>query len=274
MALTLAPGAPAAGPALLSRPSAGRAIRDCLQFAAALAPGAAFTAIDLYGRGRAVNRIIERDRERVLYVSPAPRLFPGRCRLRADAAEDIGKDVFEIGGPETGEIEDGAGLFAREVIRIVSEPVVDLAFLGIGEHFERLRYLLEAILRFVVTRVYVGMVTPGEPPIRFLDIVRARSARNTKYLVIVTACHMGCVRLADDIGTRVEGSEAERIATRPLPSTPATCQRPVLAIVTSCRRHRRTRRRSRRRLRPPRRRPPRPRPRRHRNLRSATPAGT
>src|SRR6516225_2835829 len=111
---------------------------------------------------------------------PAPPGPAARAVLRRAGAEEGVHDVAER---ESGSTEAARARGARPGERVGAE-VVHLALLGIREHLVGLGDLLEPLLRAFVG-VDVGVQFPGEPPVRLLDVVRARVPRHAQGGVVV-----------------------------------------------------------------------------------------
>ena len=153
--------------------------------------------------------LLEADLERVAQVlAPARPAAPTPTAPRSEeVAEEVADDVLEAGTDvepaETPLLEGG-----------VSEAIIETAPLGVGENLVRLDQLLEALLGFgPVLGILVGMVAKGELPIRLLDFVVGRGARDPEHLVVV-ALHE--TRGALTPGRRVRA---------PLPSGPRSRKR-------------------------------------------------
>src|SRR5262245_38596312 len=138
---------------------------------------------------RSVKRLLERDVDLRVGVEPAA---AERAAARAtcpsaqsaEAAEQLVEEIavltravlaLELEVPIRRRPELLAG-------RAPAELVVRRTLLGIAEHFVRLADFLEARLG-VLLLAHVGMEFPREPPIRTLDLVGGRIARDAHDLV-------------------------------------------------------------------------------------------
>jgi hypothetical protein len=68
---------------------------------------------------------------------------------------------------------------------VLAELVVHLSLLGIGQDLERGAHLLELLLGGLVAGVHVRVVLARQLPVRLLDLVLARAARDAEQLVKV-----------------------------------------------------------------------------------------
>ena len=82
--------------------------------------------------------------------------------------------------------------------RLVAAHVVAGALVGVAQHVVRVGHELEALGR-VLARVHVGVQLPREAPVRLLDLVGGRVARDAEDLVVVShnrlpaaACRGSC----------------------------------------------------------------------------------
>ncbi len=68
-------------------------------------------------------------------------------------------------------------------------PIVEAAFLDVGEDGVRLRRLLELFFRSLVVRIPVGMELHRLLAIRALELRHARSPADAEHLVIIALAH-------------------------------------------------------------------------------------
>src|SRR5262245_64336903 len=71
----------------------------------------------------------------------------------------------------------------------MTEAVVDMPLVGVGEHGVSLRRLLEPIFGNLVAGIAIRMVLERELAIRALDLLIGGGARNAEHLVVVAFAH-------------------------------------------------------------------------------------
>ena len=124
-------------------------------------------------------------------VAPARRV--GIASGAAAEAEDIAEEVAQI--PEIPEAAAEAAESAAAEARVgvegrVTELVIFLALLLVGEHLVGLVGLLEALLAFLVAGVQVGMVLPGDFAVGFFDLIGRGALVHAQDLIIISLlCH-------------------------------------------------------------------------------------
>ena len=169
----------------LARPVAGRAhARDGARLGArAVAAGAGRVGRQPQRDGDAVQRIVERQRQRALEVLPATRLR-GASPAAATAVEDAAQEVAEATGvlPEQVLHVDvvllapaavpAAAAGTEAAAREQGPGLVVLLALGVvGQHVVRLGDLLEPLLGRLVARVLVRVELAGQLAVLLLDLV-------------------------------------------------------------------------------------------------------
>ena len=113
------------------------------------------------------------------------------ARGAAAAGEERGKDVLKAAEAAAKAAEIAIPAAAKAALRaVMSELVVLSALLGIRQHLIGLVDLLEALLRFFVARVDIGMVLLRELSIGALDGRFIRAPVHAENLVIISLCHM------------------------------------------------------------------------------------
>src|SRR4249919_979186 len=135
---------------------------------------------------RSVHRLVEAEADLGFQVAPASLL---RLRPPAPAAaEEVGEDVADVEAARaTAERTPAAGR-AAEAAEHAPARVVLLALLGVREHVVGALNLLEALLRLGVVGVAVGVVSPGELPVRLLDLLVGRPLGDAQNFVEIL-CH-------------------------------------------------------------------------------------
>ena len=161
---------------------------------------------------RAVDRLLERDRDRRLQVLAALRPRPAR-RLRTRtrtaatargtalaAPEDVVEDVLEPAEVARGEPAAGAAATgaAGPAAAHAEDPaaVVLLALVGIADQVVGRLDLLEALLGRGITRVVVRVVLAHQPAVRLLDLVLGRLPIDPEDLVGVARGHAATTTFA------------------------------------------------------------------------------
>src|SRR5207245_5089686 len=125
--------------------------------------------------------------EELLEQRPAEAATAPEKRLEQVSSEDV-LDVSRVGEARPVEALATPHLLF-EAIR--AELVVDLALLVVGQDLVRLGDLLELLLGGLrVVLVQVRMVLLREPPVRSLDLVLGRPARDAEPLVVVIVGHL------------------------------------------------------------------------------------
>src|SRR6266516_231475 len=104
-------------------------------------------------------------------------------------AEECGEQIRKAA-----EVEGGRREAAAAQTRM-TEAVVELPPLGVGEHLVRLDGVAEPVVGVRLLR-HVGMQLAGEAPERALDLVSVRRSRHAEKLVVValSRCHYGTAR--------------------------------------------------------------------------------
>ncbi len=117
---------------------------------------------------------VERDPDEGVLPALAPRARAPRALAPGRSEEGL-EDVAESAE---------AALSATER-RVAAAEVVARALIGVAEHVVGVRHELEALGR-VRARVHVGVQFACEAPVRLLDLVRRRVARDAEHLVMVS----------------------------------------------------------------------------------------
>ena len=156
--------------------------------------------VEVDGPFAAENRLVEFDVEAERHVlAPSRRIRIGALALPSaaeegreasaaahSAAEKRIKDVAEIDVLEMREVAPEIEAARAEVHALVPELVVALALFGIGKHLVRLGNLGELLLCLWIVGVAVGMVLHRELAVGGLYLVRRRSLRDAKHLIVVS----------------------------------------------------------------------------------------
>src|SRR6266704_1287728 len=121
--------------------------------------------------------LLEGDLEVVAQVRPPARAAAAAPEEVAEA-EEVAQDVAEV--REDRGVEPGPRAHPG-----VTVGVVTLALLGVAERAVGFRALLEAVFRFLVARVAVGMVLEGQLAIGGLDLLLGGVARDPEHFVVV-----------------------------------------------------------------------------------------
>ena len=75
------------------------------------------------------------------------------------------------------------------VYTCVSETVITALLVGIAEHIISLGSLLELLLSFSISRVFVGMILDGHFPVGLLYFVCRGFLAYAKHLIVISFCH-------------------------------------------------------------------------------------
>src|SRR2546426_4308956 len=119
-------------------------------------------------------RQVDLDPRRDVGAARAPSSSPAEEVVAEECREQIG---------EAAEVERGR-LEAAATQTRMTEAVVELPPLGVGENLVRLDDLAEPVIGIRLLR-HVGMQHPGEAPERTLDLVGVRRSRHAEKLVVV-----------------------------------------------------------------------------------------
>src|SRR3954471_136543 len=209
-------GRPSA-PCRASRPCRGRSWTAPRAARAALRLRAGPPAAPVAGRAprrrrdrerdlRALERLVERDRDLGLEIGAARGLRPAGARLRA-AAEQVAQDVAEAAGLEAAEAALARGPAAPRPAAAPAgaeeDPaaVVLLALVGVAHDVVGRLDLLEALLGLRVVRVAVRVVLARELAVGLLDLVGRRLALDAQDGIWVSLGHpCPLLRGDDDLG--------------------------------------------------------------------------
>ena len=162
---------------------------------------------------RAEKRLVEINFEPERHVVAANRRVRVGRAVRAGAAEEIleaaktaasaapSEEVAEHGEDVVHAHAAGAIAAARAALeRLVPELVIALALLGVVQDVVCLGRFLELLLGRLVAGVAVGVVLHRELAVGGLYLVRRRSLRDSKHLVIITLlCHSQPLSYANDL---------------------------------------------------------------------------
>src|SRR5262249_9912634 len=229
--------------------------RRLSRLAGAVTRLARLAPIDLEPDRRFAHCFFKAHRYRVFDVASSRRLRSTARTLAADAAEDLGEDIFEICRAKVGKIKTNAsGSSGRRLLRVIAEAIVDLALFWIRQNFKRLGDLFEPLFGLFVAGIDVGMVPPGQPPVGLLDVLGLRRPRYAECLVVVGARHASIQKIdlngpvglqlsrplerSVSLRSRQAGDSRDRAPSEASISLESTC-----GCLTSCRRHLQSQRR-------------------------------